>query len=544
MEPCRHHRQSRRPLTFTPSLFRSFDHKKRKGDRTLTRALPFPLEEGRTADGPRVSRDSFGNSSSDSDSNHGRPDHEHDGWECRCRCRFGEWLGFTSVVAASIHLCRIINVKSDRDQLELSRVDNTCRYGGHLTVFADFRDAVHNSWQQLLFRAAPVLFPDLFKRWYVLPATRHLSVTASNAQPLEERGPGDESSQHDTLLPPDQSSPSTSPVVVSRTTSTSGDCAVQTDGSLIGTPFDDFMLESGRRLAAISRMTDVGLEHAIGVDLLKRRLYDEAIDYLLGAARSGHAGALYNVGICHSRGFGVRRDMTKAVEMWRAAADQGHGLSKYQMGVCHARGLGGLAMDHDRALRYMEAAASVGVPEAKTYLAANEYKHGRLEGALELLRQAMAGGDEQAKDLLQECSSNGQSKQRDSSDGYVFEKLAKVKVDLPVPSAAIKRVNSGRRRFWASSSSEKEDSLSSSSSPLKSESSRRSSSSVMFCDDDDSLECGNKKAPVEVSGSQAIETVASLLTLGSLRRSSTAHDFRSVHKHDVASVSTGDVSFF
>jgi len=243
--------------------------------------------------------------------------------------------------------------------------------------------------------------------------------------------------------------------------------------------------------------------------------------------------------------------MKKAVELWRAAADQGHGLSKYQMGVCHVRGIGGLAIDLDRALRYMEAASSIGVPEAKTYLAAHEYKRGHLEGAKEFLRQAIAGGDEKAQEILEAWPAKDKGthlRHHHHHDrplnGYPV--TFSNELNDPVAKRNTKRVaREGRNRFWGSTSSE-EDSFASSSSSLyrnETEKSGGSSSSVMFCDESSASSESkiDKKSPAVVEP-RILETVASLLNLGSLRRTKTAPaDFHGFDHLEPAIVMTGNV---
>ena len=42
------------------------------------------------------------------------------------------------------------------------------------------------------------------------------------------------------------------------------------------------------------------------------------------AAAAGHAGALFNLGICFRDGLGVPQDLAEAARLWRQAADKGH----------------------------------------------------------------------------------------------------------------------------------------------------------------------------------------------------------------------------
>lgn len=56
--------------------------------------------------------------------------------------------------------------------------------------------------------------------------------------------------------------------------------------------------------------------------------YNEAWNWYTKAARQGHAGAAYNLGVMRVQGNGVQRDLIEALAWFNIAANQGHGLSK------------------------------------------------------------------------------------------------------------------------------------------------------------------------------------------------------------------------
>ncbi|MBF0127780.1 MAG: sel1 repeat family protein, partial [Magnetococcales bacterium] len=58
------------------------------------------------------------------------------------------------------------------------------------------------------------------------------------------------------------------------------------------------------------------------------------------AARQGHAGARYNLGLLYAEGLGVARDDRKALILWSQAAEQGEIRAKYNLGVLYERGRG------------------------------------------------------------------------------------------------------------------------------------------------------------------------------------------------------------
>lgn len=198
-------------------------------------------------------------------------------------------------------------------------------------------------------------------------------------------------------------------------------------------------------------------------------------------------------------------------------------------------------------------------------MAAHEYKQGRLEGALELLRQAVDGGDDKANDLIRDWPAAADENEnirrgerrdnKSTNDGYTFASLTKEKL-IKSPTSTTKKIssttNNGRRRFWASSSSEKEDSISTSSiDDDLDRRSNRSSSSVIFCDDDDEassegVDLKSNNNTKKALGERAVETVAAILTFGTLRRSKTAPaEFRRYDNFELvmaaATTTTGNI---
>ena len=56
--------------------------------------------------------------------------------------------------------------------------------------------------------------------------------------------------------------------------------------------------------------------------------YADAWYWYVKAARQGHSGAAYNLGVMRVQGNGVDRDLIEALAWFRIAAAQGHGKSK------------------------------------------------------------------------------------------------------------------------------------------------------------------------------------------------------------------------
>src|SRR4051812_30339791 len=118
------------------------------------------------------------------------------------------------MVAATIHLSRVtVHLLPNNNERETERVNDP------FSVLSELKIAVQNGWQRFFYRTAPILFPDLFKRWYVLPSTRLLALT--NSQETGDAVKEDASSS--------SSSSASSPSSRARSSTTSDDCAVQTD---------------------------------------------------------------------------------------------------------------------------------------------------------------------------------------------------------------------------------------------------------------------------------------------------------------------------
>lgn len=53
------------------------------------------------------------------------------------------------------------------------------------------------------------------------------------------------------------------------------------------------------------------------------------------AAKQGHCGAQFNLGLRFFKGEGVNEDKEKAVEWYREAADQGHSRAQIKVCLCY-----------------------------------------------------------------------------------------------------------------------------------------------------------------------------------------------------------------
>jgi TPR repeat protein len=124
------------------------------------------------------------------------------------------------------------------------------------------------------------------------------------------------------------------------------------------------------------------------------RADDRGRPWLMLAADSGHAGAMYELGERYSTGDGVARNYTSAVGWYRRAADLGHAEAQRSLGNNYITGVGiPTGPDTAEAARWYGRAADGGDAEAAFRLATlHEQGHGvarDLPRALTLYRQAI-----------------------------------------------------------------------------------------------------------------------------------------------------------
>jgi len=81
-----------------------------------------------------------------------------------------------------------------------------------------------------------------------------------------------------------------------------------------------------------------------------------AVKWYRRAAKQGHAGAQYNLGMCYYYGGGVPEDRSEAVKWFRGAAEQGHAGAQYELGCCYYFGLWGPEDLSEAAIWYRMAA--------------------------------------------------------------------------------------------------------------------------------------------------------------------------------------------
>lgn len=91
--------------------------------------------------------------------------------------------------------------------------------------------------------------------------------------------------------------------------------------------------------------------------------YTRASRWFEESAHNGIANAQYNLGVLYHQGYGVNKDVNKAIQLYRIAAANGHPEAQYNLAIAYVEGVG---VDYNPQIAsvYFEQAASGGVVEA------------------------------------------------------------------------------------------------------------------------------------------------------------------------------------
>ena len=120
-----------------------------------------------------------------------------------------------------------------------------------------------------------------------------------------------------------------------------------------------------------------------GKKLYDQEQYKEAVPKLQAAADKGHKKALYRLGRCYDKGYGVKENDQKAFELYQKAAKQDYAKAMFQLGKCYMKGKG-VAANQEEARKWIKRAIS-------------DEKHG--DEILKDLRKAKADGEEATRIL-------------------------------------------------------------------------------------------------------------------------------------------------
>ena len=103
-----------------------------------------------------------------------------------------------------------------------------------------------------------------------------------------------------------------------------------------------------------------------GIDAFNNRNFELALKELQPAAESGSLEAMYYLGQMHAAGFGVEKDLAKALTHYRTAAEKGHVPSQKEYGTALALGEG-IKQDVKEGLKWLMIAAKTGDESSKEY---------------------------------------------------------------------------------------------------------------------------------------------------------------------------------
>ena len=121
-----------------------------------------------------------------------------------------------------------------------------------------------------------------------------------------------------------------------------------------------------------------------GKKLYDLEQYKEAVPKLQAAADKGHKKAIYRLGRCYDKGYGVKENDKKAFELYQKSAKQDYAKAMYQLGRCYMKGKG-VAANQEEAKKWLKRAVS-------------DEKNG--DEILKDLRKAKADGEEATRILI------------------------------------------------------------------------------------------------------------------------------------------------
>eukprot|EP00906_Rhabdomonas_costata_P011146 RCo015750 len=170
----------------------------------------------------------------------------------------------------------------------------------------------------------------------------------------------------------------------------------------------------------------LGLCYATGAGIAKdlakaKELYQQS-------AQNGNASAQFSLGECYFHGRGVAKDLAKAAEMFQKAAEQGNASAQFSLGQCYEWGQG-VAKDLSKAIELYQKSAEQGNGTAQYCLGwfyfAGKWVDEDVSMAVELFQKAAEQGNAQAQNHLGFCYEHGEGVAEDLSKAVeLFQKAA------------------------------------------------------------------------------------------------------------------------
>lgn len=93
----------------------------------------------------------------------------------------------------------------------------------------------------------------------------------------------------------------------------------------------------------------------------------QSIQWLQTAAASGHAAAIYHLGMRYAKGLGLPQNDAQAAGWFTKAAGQGYAPAQAELGRCYQKGLG-VTRQAGLAIHHLKQAAEQGFPQAQDWL--------------------------------------------------------------------------------------------------------------------------------------------------------------------------------
>ena len=110
--------------------------------------------------------------------------------------------------------------------------------------------------------------------------------------------------------------------------------------------------------------------------------------------------ALYLLGMCYIKEWGCKKNLQRSFELFTQAAQMDHPKAKWKLGLYYEGKGNVVEKDYSKACNFYTEAAEAGVVEAQRLLGRLCLQMGDIEKGRECLRDAIAAGDDKAKNLL------------------------------------------------------------------------------------------------------------------------------------------------
>ena len=127
----------------------------------------------------------------------------------------------------------------------------------------------------------------------------------------------------------------------------------------------------------------------------------------------GDAHAIYNLGVCYTKGiYGLPQDYEKAIELWLRAGELGNATSYYSIGCAYELAQG-VEFDKKKAKHYWELAAMQGDDTARYNLGVMETHAGNVDRALKHFMIAVRDGFSGSLNSIKQLYSNDHATKED-----------------------------------------------------------------------------------------------------------------------------------